>query len=83
MFDDLRDTGSPLYEDESEKKSSKEFYNPDDVEAYIDEAEDGEGMFMGMTASQRFVISLILFLMICLLGAFCLVITEKVVPPLF
>ena len=35
---------------------------------------------LGMTGFQRFVIMLMLFGMTCLLGVFCLLVTQKVVP---
>lgn len=38
--------------------------------------------FLGMTAPQRFVIALMLLMMTCILGTFCLLATEKIVPPL-
>jgi hypothetical protein len=38
--------------------------------------------FLGMTAPQRFVIALMLLMMTCILGTFCLLVTEKIVPPL-
>ncbi|HSV86677.1 MAG TPA: hypothetical protein VLH85_08875 [Levilinea sp.] len=41
------------------------------------------GLLMGMTAPQRLVVALLLFFMVFVLGAFCLVITERVVPPLY
>lgn len=37
--------------------------------------------FLGMTAFQRFVIALLLLLMICILGAFFLLVTGRVVLP--
>ena len=40
-----------------------------------------ERRFLGMTPAQRFVVALILLLMTCLLGAFCLLVTERVVLP--
>lgn len=36
--------------------------------------------FLGMTAPQRFVIALMLLMMTCILGTFCLLVTEKIVP---
>jgi hypothetical protein len=36
--------------------------------------------FLGMTAPQRFVIAVILLMMTCILGTFCLLVTEKIVP---
>jgi hypothetical protein len=37
--------------------------------------------FLGMTAPQRFVIAVMLFLMTCILGTFFLLVTERIVPP--
>jgi hypothetical protein len=42
-----------------------------------------DSLLLGMTAPQRLVIAMLLFFMVFVLGAFCLVITERVVPPLF
>lgn len=70
MLDDLRN--SATYEDEPE--SSEEY-------DYYEDAEEKRA-FLGMTAGQRFVIALVLLLMVCVLGSFCLIVTEKVVPPL-
>lgn len=39
--------------------------------------------FLGMTPGQRFVISFMLLMMACLLSAMFLLVTGKVVPPLF
>lgn len=39
--------------------------------------------FLGMTPAQRFVIALMLFLMVLISGAFCLLVTEKIIPPGF
>jgi hypothetical protein len=46
-------------------------------------AERGPALLLGMTAPQRLVVTLLLFFMVFVLGAFCLVITQKVVPPLY
>jgi len=37
--------------------------------------------FLGMTASQRFVISLMLFLMVCVMGTFALLISGSISLP--
>jgi len=39
--------------------------------------------FLGMTPGQRFVIALMLLMMTCLLSAMFLLLTGKVVPPVF
>jgi hypothetical protein len=43
-----------------------------------DSTKPSQARFLGMTAPQRFVIAVILFLMVCVLGAFCLVLTGKI-----
>jgi len=40
-----------------------------------------EQHFLGMTAFQRFALVLLLFIMVAILGAFFLLITDTVVPP--
>lgn len=37
---------------------------------------------LGMTPPQRFVIAIMLLMMTCLISALCLLVTEKVFPPL-
>jgi hypothetical protein len=46
-------------------------------------SERGPALLLGMTAPQRLVVTLLLFFMVFVLGAFCLVITQRVVPPLY
>lgn len=40
------------------------------------------GNFLGMTAVQRFIIAVMILIMTCLLGTFCLLVTQRIVPPL-
>jgi len=40
------------------------------------------GNFLGMTAMQRFIIAVMLLIMTCLLGTFCLMVTQRIVLPL-
>jgi hypothetical protein len=58
-----------------------------DDEPMFEEAEPtserAPGLLLGMTAPQRLVVTLLLFFMVFVLGAFCLVITQRVVPPLY
>lgn len=42
-----------------------------------------EKRFLGMNAPQRFMLSLMIFFMVVILGAFCLILTGKVIPPFF
>lgn len=39
--------------------------------------------FLGMTASQRFVVALLVLMMTCVLGTFLLLVTEKIALPFF
>jgi hypothetical protein len=58
----------------------------DDEPLFEEEVQPEEGtrpQILGMTAPQRLVVAMLLFFMIFVLGAFCLVITERVVPPLY
>ncbi len=71
MFDNLREdaSSSPFFNDETpeeEKKKGRKF---------------GNGLFLGMTASQRLVIAVLLFMMVCVLGSLCLLLTDKIALP--
>lgn len=74
-----------MLEDFREQASSSSFFEEEEIE----EGEPGEarkvrqkrGPFLGMTAAQRLVIALMLLMLTCLLSTFCLLATQKVVPP--
>jgi hypothetical protein len=63
----------------------------DDSEFFEEEKKDQYSMkgspvgheryFLGMTPAQRFVIAVMLLMMACILSAFCLLVTEKIIPP--
>jgi hypothetical protein len=72
MLDDLRNSS---FMDEEEPQEEKE------ERARQKSYRGGKGPFLGMTAPQRFVLVLMLFFMVCLLGSFALILTEKVVLP--
>jgi hypothetical protein len=75
MLDDLRNTAAT---------GPEEPIPPELVPSGIPPARHStRGSFLGMTAAQRFVLVLMMFFMTCVLGAFCLIITEKIVPPFF
>ncbi len=68
MLDDLRNLASQPTEEEpepEEKKRERRRKAP-------------ESNFLGMTAAQRFVVALLLFLMVLILGTLFLVVTDKV-----
>ena len=70
MFDNLRDISD----------DSAEFEEP--VESIFEQEfeEAGDGRIMGMTAGQRFFISLMLLATVIVLGITCLMVTQKVWP---
>jgi hypothetical protein len=73
MLDDLRNqANTPLYEEE-----------PPESQNESGRSRGEGGRFLGMTPGQRFALALLLFMMVCVLGSFCLIITEKVWVPIF
>ncbi|UYN88949.1 MAG: hypothetical protein KIT08_07560 [Anaerolineales bacterium] len=68
-----------------------DFLREDDTESFLNEiqetptliqTEDDETGFLGMTPLQRFVISVMFFFMVLIIGAFCLLITGSIAIPL-
>jgi len=80
MLDDLREqaSSSDYFNDEAEKEAVDPTFNYKEPAAKKDKA-----LFLGMTPNQRFVIAVMLMLMVCIMGVFFLVLTEKVVLPFF
>ena len=72
MIDDLRDQiqGSSPSEDDQVSFEYEDAVPP-----------IAERRILGMTAAQRLVIAVMLFMMICILGALILLVTGTVVPP--
>jgi|YNPBryantNP2012_1023418.scaffolds.fasta_scaffold30418_2 hypothetical protein len=69
MLEDLRSSAaSSFYEEE-----------PTESEEALEEHRRQRGPFLGMTAAQRFILALLLLMMTCVLGTFCLLVTEKMV----
>ena len=81
MLDDLREDGGELdfFDDEVAEEESQEEYGYE----YKKKAAPAprEALFMGMTATQRFVIAVMMLMMVCILGTFALLITEKIYLP--
>jgi hypothetical protein len=73
MFDDLRE------------KANDSDYLRDEFDASDGEMEFGTKasprLFLGMTPAQRFVISVMILLMACVMGSFLLLVTEKIFLP--
>ena len=68
-----------------EKASEPDFFSGEDEApiGYSDfsEAKARPQLFLGMTPLQRFVIAVLIFLMVTVMGAFALLVTEKVFLP--
>ncbi len=72
MLDNLRDSASksPFFQEEQSPPEGPA--TPESQPAKT---------FLGMTAAQRFALALLLLMMTCVIGSFCLLITQKVVIP--
>jgi len=70
MLDDLRNSaGSPFLDEEPVEEEE------------VRPVKRSSGDFLGMTAPQRFVISIFLFLMVLILGVFLLILFQKIYFP--
>jgi hypothetical protein len=69
-----------MLDDFREQANSSAFEGQEEPPAF-DEPLRTERRFLGMTPAQRFVIALILLMVTCLLGSFCLLVTERIVLP--
>jgi hypothetical protein len=78
MFEDLRKSANEGYEEY--KEDPLEDFDPYD---YGDKKGSISRGLLGMTAAQRFILSLMLLVMSCILAGFALVLTEKVYLPFF
>jgi hypothetical protein len=72
MIDDLREQTDDSFYSEDED---------DDSYLYEDVSTPASEQFLGMTPPQRFVIAAMLMLMVCVLGTFFLLVTEKIYLP--
>ena len=74
MFDNLRDDASPsFYEEDTE-------FPKDNVEVSVPltPKRRANGKFLGMTATQRLIISIMLLVAVCTLGTMCLLLTGRI-----
>jgi len=76
MLDDLRSSSSFIDDEEETPAQETEV-----VYRQPARRRRKEQPFLGMTAQQRFLVSLMLFLMVCVLGVFALVITNSIALP--
>jgi hypothetical protein len=69
MLEDFRAQANASSFDEEEQK------------AYEESAVETRRHFLGMSPVQRFVVALMLLFLVCLLGSFFLLVTEKIILP--
>ncbi len=70
MFDDLRGI--------DEEDDGSMFEEPEELALDVEDVGPRRGYFLGMTPAQRFLISLLLLGTVIVLGAMCLMVTQKV-----
>ncbi|HPC05808.1 MAG TPA: hypothetical protein PLI60_03730 [Anaerolineaceae bacterium] len=70
MLDDLRNSAASSYEETI----------PPEVDTRHAKKKRARGPFLGMTSAQRFVVVLMLFILVIILGTLCLLLTGRVVP---
>ncbi|MFO7583602.1 MAG: hypothetical protein R6W69_02650 [Anaerolineales bacterium] len=76
MFDDFRkDAGSDSFADDDIER----LFEPKETKAAKSAKSRFSGKFLGMTAVQRFVLSFLLFFIVCLGGLLALVALERIV----
>jgi hypothetical protein len=76
MLDDLRNSASNSFQDDEEEEQSPK---PREV-IRIRPISSQRGPFLGMTPEQRFVVALLIFLLVTVMGVLLLVATQKVFP---
>jgi hypothetical protein len=76
MLDNLRDSASqsPFFQEDQTPLEPKDSRG---------RKRRSDGRFLGMSPAQRFMLALLLFLMVCVMGSFLLLVTEKIVPTIF
>ena len=77
MLDDLRNNNQESQDQVDPFPQAEEIFNAEVTPP------KKESNFLGMTAAQRFVIVMLLFVLTCILGSFGLILTERVVLPFF
>ena len=73
MLDDFREEANKGT-DFSEEETDRNIYS-------FDSPPQPQGQFLGMSPVQRLVIAILIFLIACLLSTFCLLVTQRIVPP--
>lgn len=78
MFDDLRNSEQPIFEGEQINRAEPVLSALNRPAARKKKSKK----ILGMTAVQRFILSTLLFLMVCIVGTAVLFITGKIALPL-
>ncbi|PWH12312.1 MAG: hypothetical protein DDG60_13585 [Anaerolineae bacterium] len=73
MFDDLRNSDQPIFQGEEVNKPQPVFKSAGSVSS----PKKKNKKFLGMTAFQRFVVSTLLFLLVCMAGIAVLFVTGR------
>ena len=80
MFDDLRErSASPFDDDDDDNEEALAAFD-DGIDDFDDDRPGREMPIFGLTALQRFVLTLMLVLNVFVLGCFCLLATQRIVP---
>jgi hypothetical protein len=72
MFDNLRDSASSFYEEEP-----NDLYKETEAQPVARPRRRRNGRFMGMTAQQRFILSFMLMLTVCVMGTLAMFVLGK------
>jgi len=70
-----------MLDDFREQADSESFFDEEEANEYDEVPVQTRTQFLGMTPVQRFVIAFLLLAIVCLIGTFALLATEKVVLP--
>lgn len=76
MFDNLRDSSSNFYEEEQNDIFQQE-QQPAAKPAVRTRRKKSSAKFLGMTAQQRFILSVMLMLMVCVMGTLVMFVLGK------
>ena len=80
MLDDLRNSSSFLDDEEEDNQPEQKTEQPVARRSPA-RRRSRQKKFLGLTAQQRFIVSLALFMMVCILGTFVLFITQTISLP--
>ena len=73
MLDELRE--------QADQSMTLDDADEESATAYFRRRYQSERPLLGMTAGQRFILAILFVAMMFILGTFCLLITERIVPP--